>query len=136
MNFFKQTMDVATSEFDPKVLEVFTRYSWPGNIRELRNIIERMLVLHGKDRTIRSEFLPEEFAPAARPDGPDIQTSSRTLESAVSSYERKLIEKALRDANGIRSRAAAALGTTRRILNYRIEKLQIQASPDDQQPMR
>ena len=45
----------------------------------------------------------------------------------MSAFERQLVEKALRDANGVQTRAAKLLGTTRRILRYRMEKLNISA---------
>ncbi|HKL20796.1 MAG TPA: response regulator [Tichowtungia sp.] len=53
-------------------------------------------------------------------------THGRSLKKAVEDYERILIEKALRHTGGIQTRAAEELGTTRRILRYRIDKLQVE----------
>ena len=55
-----------------------------------------------------------------------LETSN--LESAVANYERDLIVNALRDSKGIQTRAARLLGTTRRILRYKMDKLSIRAA--------
>jgi DNA-binding NtrC family response regulator len=108
-------------------------YSWPGNIRELRNLVERMLVLYGREETICLTHLPSEFGgklPAANagPPAPPPAVAGRlTLEQAVSRYERELIEDAVRQTDGVQTRAAELLGTTRRILKYRMQKLGIES---------
>ena len=114
-------------DFSPDALEKLAAYSWPGNIRELRNIIERTLVLHGKQELIRGEHLPEfiQSKPVV-PVHAKLETSN--LESAVANYERDLIVNALRDSKGIQTRAARLLGTTRRILRYKMDKLSIRAA--------
>ncbi len=126
----RRTLGAATEAFAPEALEALTRYAWPGNVRELSNIVERMVVLHRGQAAIRLQDLPEEFqaeagaggvAPGAQPASPE----GRTLEEAVSAFERRLIEQALRETNGVQTRAAEKLGTTRRILRYRMQKLAI-----------
>jgi len=55
-----------------------------------------------------------------------------TIAEAVAAFERSLVEQALREANGVQTRAAELLGTTRRILKYRMDKLRIaDASPGE-----
>ena len=153
LNFFRQSMNVATTDFDPATLDLMSRYPWPGNVRELRNIVERLLVLNGTRACITPDSLPEEFhaggivppppalvasAAAAAPSAPTPASASpaepapavagldgRTLEDAVNTYERELVLNALRQANGVQTRAAELLGTTRRILKYRMDKLNI-----------
>ena len=135
---YRKTMDVKTEAFDDESLHYMCNYRWPGNVRELKNIVERMMVLHGDQKVVRARFLPSEFrdgaepAPAAiiesasGPSLPEIALSeSISLEEAVSQYERHLVEKALEESNGVQTRAAEMLGTTRRILKYRMEKLNI-----------
>jgi DNA-binding NtrC family response regulator len=123
MNYFSERIDVNTRDFDPETMEALCRYPWPGNIRELRNLVERVLVLYGRNPRILLEFLPEEFqvtpSPGRRGNG------QPTLAEAVRGFESRLIEEALRKADGIQTRAAELLGTTRRILKYRMEKLNI-----------
>jgi len=96
-------------------------------VRELRNLVERLLVLHGREPRLRPEHLPRDFhhaqAPAAnllaKPNG-------QSLEDAVNTYERQLVLHALRESHGVQTRAAEILGTTRRILKYRMVKLNIE----------
>ena len=139
LRFFREVIDATTDDFAPPTMELLCAYSWPGNVRELRNVIERMLVLHKESPLILPEFLPQEFHafPSAQPASPD----DGTLEERVNTYERQLIEKALRETSGVQTHAAAKLGTTRRILKYRMEKLRIDpvqrmtdaTEPDDAQ---
>ena len=123
LNVCRRQMDAVTRDFTEETLALFLNYAWPGNVRELRNIIERMLVLHGRDELIRHEYLPEEFGLNLM--GQDANMSDLTLADAVNGFERRIIEKALTEANGVQTVAAEKLGTTRRILKYRMEKLNI-----------
>ncbi len=124
LQYFKQSLNVATRAFSSEAMELLCGYHWPGNVRELRNMVERMLVLHGNADQILPLFLPDELRsviPLVAADKPDLVP----LEQAVNAFERQLVENALREANGIQTRAAELLGTTRRILKYRMEKLGI-----------
>ncbi len=124
-----------TRRVEPEALRRLCAYDWPGNVRELRNVVERVLVLHGRDRELRAAALPEEFqsagpAPVTTPSAPaDALTTPpsvpRTLDDAVAECERRLIADALRQAHGVQTHAAEILGTTRRILKYKMEKLGI-----------
>ena len=125
-DFFKKSLNVTTTGISAEAMEIMCRYEWPGNVRELRNIIERMLVLHGKCPQVLAEHLPDDLTPGNGQDPPS--AAGRTLAEAVSSYERQLITQALTEADGIQTHAARTLGTTRRILKYRMEKLNINAT--------
>ena len=128
LGLFSRNLDSSIEEFAPEALDLLCRYGWPGNIRELRNIIERMVVLHRRERVIRSEHLPDEFREGHAP-GVDIDISG-TLQDAVNAFERQMIQKALVETGGVQTRAAEKLGTTRRILRYRMEKLDINVGND------
>ena len=128
LRHFKSTRRYETRGFHELAMERMNDYDWPGNVRELRNVVERMLVLHGKSPFIREEHLPEEFqARMGRPARLIATTEEISLTDAVNEFERHLVESALEQANGVQTRAAAILGTTRRILKYRMEKLNISA---------
>ena len=126
-------LHAATRGFDAEALRLLSDYAWPGNVRELRNAVERVLVLHGCEPTISASRLPEEFhaepaCRAAAADAPVViaappPAAGLTLGAAVSAYERQLIADALRLAGGVQTRAAESLGTTRRILRYKMEQL-------------
>ncbi len=101
-------------------IDMLNSYHWPGNIRELQNVIERtVLVCDGQ--VIHAHHLP-----------PTLQTAEASgtimnlsLSEAVNAYESDLIKDALKSARGNRARAARLLRTTDRILNYRLRKLRI-----------
>jgi DNA-binding NtrC family response regulator len=137
LDTLRRTLNVQTEAFAPEALYLMNQYRWPGNIRELRNVVERMLVLHGTSRQIGPAFLPEEFHSQSAAGGiaPPPIDSSQPLQDRMNTYERELIHKALTDSNWVQTRAAEHLGTTRRILRYRMEKLDIPAqSPDAPDP--
>jgi two-component system NtrC family response regulator len=94
-------------------------YRWPGNIRELRNVVERCALLAGG--TILPEHLPAEIAEsggaAAGTAGIDGAGTSR-----LADHERTLIVQALNDAGWNQSDAARRLGITRDLLRYRMKK--------------
>jgi DNA-binding NtrC family response regulator len=120
---FRREMDAVTEQFAPRLLDLLNRYNWPGNVRELRNIVERMLVLHGRQALLEPDYLPTEIRGSApAPLGPALP-EGLTLEEAVNDFERKLVSQALQQADGVQTHAAELLGTTRRILRYRMDKL-------------
>jgi DNA-binding NtrC family response regulator len=94
----------------------------PYDIDELRLVVARALHLNelkSKVVGLERELARRPFV--AEPDG-------RPMKKVLEDFERRLIEKALQQADGVQTRAAQVLGTTRRILRYRIEKLRIQPS--------
>lgn len=121
---FRRSAPVLAEDFSRDAMELLVRYPWPGNLRELRNVVERTLVLHGKGPLIHAQHLPPEFAYGADTD----LDEGYTLTEAVNAFERDLVERALRQADGVQTRAAEILGTTRRVLKYRMEKLNISLS--------
>jgi DNA-binding NtrC family response regulator len=126
-------VQAAARGFDEEAMQLLCAYRWSGNVRELRNVVERMLVLHGREPVIRAALLPEEFhAPAPPPadvvaaaSDPSPAPAPAMLKDTVDAFEKQLIEEALRQAGGVQTHAAARLGTTRRILRYKMAKLGI-----------
>jgi Nif-specific regulatory protein len=103
---------IATSAID-----MLMAYHWPGNVRELENCIERA-VLVCEAGVIHAHHLP-----------PTLQTAEvsgtlpeQSLAQAVAAYEKDLIQDALKSARGNRAKAARLLGTTERIIGYKIRK--------------
>lgn len=91
----------------------------PFDIDELRLVVARALHVYELKHQVAG--LERELARrpfVAEPDG-------RPMKEVIDGFERSLIEKALQRADGVQTRAAQVLGTTRRILRYRIEKLKI-----------
>jgi Nif-specific regulatory protein len=101
-------------------IDMLMAYHWPGNARELQNVIERA-VLVCDERVIHAHHLP-----------PTLQTAeasgtvmSVSLDDAIAAYEKDLLQDALKSARGNRARAARLLRTTDRIFNYKVRKLGI-----------
>ena len=112
-----------------EVLKVLLEYNWPGNARQLRNCIERAVVLTDNEE-ITIEALPEEIlsdqrrGPASAKPSEGI-TVSLTLDfrSAKREFERQYVEYSLEQAGGNVTRAAAALGMHRQSLQHKLKEL-------------
>ena len=106
---------------EPDALARLVHYDWPGNIRELRNCIECMVVL-AKGRKLSVADIPENIR-EARPVVPEEKTKELPV-GTFEATERELIEKALAECNGNRTAAAKLLGISRRTLHRRLAEKQ------------
>jgi DNA-binding NtrC family response regulator len=107
--------------FTSDALDALIRYRWPGNLRELRNVMERMVVLSRGERiTLRD--LPSEVKEEGGP-----LKSSPTLRGATSMQEaeKKMIMQALDDHKGNRTKAADQLGISRRTLHRKLNEFDL-----------
>jgi two-component system, NtrC family, response regulator AtoC len=98
--------------------------SWPGNVRQLQNLIERLVVL-GDGPTIEARDVEKELAPRPAPfaDAPSpAPTKSTRLDSARKETEARAIRDALASAAGNRTLAARLLGVSRRALYYKMSE--------------
>jgi Nif-specific regulatory protein len=101
-------------------LDSLLRHPWPGNVRELENAIERAVVVCGQP-VVEEAHLPE----AIRTTGEERPVRKLTLSEAVERLEQELIEAALRESSGNLARASRVLGTTERILRYKVQKYKL-----------
>jgi two-component system, NtrC family, response regulator AtoC len=122
---------ITCKTLSPEVVDFFVSYPWPGNIRELENLIERLTILTPHE-TVMLRDLPTGMRSADQTATlkEDVLSGSRPLSDAVDEFERELIVKALQRTGFNQTKAASLLGTSRRILKYRIEKLKIN-DPDE-----
>ena len=118
------------TEFSTKALARLAAYSWPGNIRELENFIERLLVYYGQEQAILPEHVDALMPTSDRKDdsGSMDDFDGLPLEEATKKVEGYLIRRALDRSGNVQSQAAELLGTTRRILKYKIDQLGINSS--------
>ncbi len=107
--------DKAVGEISKEALELLTRYAYPGNVRELQNIVERAVVM-ARGAVVTCADLPAEVQEAAPAPVAD------TLPAQVEELEKKAIAQALERAGGVQSRAAELLGLTERNLRYKLKK--------------
>lgn len=106
-------------EFDPEAMELLSGLPYPGNIRELKNLVERTILISGKDVICREDVArclrADVSGYGGRPSG----------ETTLARLERDRIAAVLSDCDGNVTRAALALGISRQALYRRIEKMKI-----------
>jgi hydrogenase-4 transcriptional activator len=109
----------------PETLDLFDAFSWPGNVRQLRNEVQRAVAMAAPGGLITPDLLSPVFA------GPDEAPAPRrarnvTLTAAVERLERDMIEGVLQRTAGNVSQSARALGLTRRGLYLKMDRLGIE----------
>jgi len=121
--------DKKITGFAPAALEALERYAWPGNIRELRNTVERSL-LSCSGQIIEVKDLPDAVVESNGPAGADAfsidKLGQKNLDGWLEEVERRAILDALNQCNGVQAHAARKLGISERSLWHRIKKLSIQ----------
>lgn len=124
-----------TPVVSPDALQQLSRYSYPGNVRELENILERAYVLGGE--VILPEHLPEQVrsGTSLHPSGGTIPTEIIVdervqlpvdLDAILNAIERRYLELALKSSGGAKKRAAELLGINFRSFRYRLQKYALQ----------
>ena len=117
-----ERLGIPIEGIDPKVMELLLAYSWPGNIRELENVMERALVLTERD-VISIEDLPDGVRRPA-PAGPtmEVDTDDLSVKRHGARLERHLIQLALDRTGGNKTQAADLLELSPRALRYKIQE--------------
>lgn len=109
----------------PEVMGRFSNYHWPGNIRQLENLLERLVLLSRNDE-VTSADLPENLRDRPSLEGSNIPVETEGM--SLEAVERELIVQALRKFNWNQTRAARHLDISRKTLMYRIAKYGIEKS--------
>ena len=120
-------LGIPEKSFTNEALDLLMQYSWPGNVRELENVIERTMVLSPGVLMMPGD-LPHYLATrngGSHPAQQSVLRGETRLSEAVDQFEQELIRSALVQAQHNQTRAAEILGTTRRILKYKMDKLGI-----------
>jgi two-component system response regulator PilR (NtrC family) len=112
----------------PEAHDWFARYDYPGNVRELENLVERAVTLETGRRLGAENLPPTERRRVSTPVPEELGPEGADLDAAIADLERRMIEAALRRTGGVRKRAAALLGISFRSLRYRLEKLGIEVT--------
>lgn len=107
----------------PRALDMLLEYHWPGNVRQLENVIERAVVLSAEE-TIDTDLLPAEILAPAREAAPTrLPGDGLDLREAVNEYTRALIGASLARCGGVQRRAAQMLRVSPSTLNEMIKRL-------------
>jgi len=126
----QQELGKTVTHLSKQAVDLLLNYDWPGNVRQLENVIERAVVLAGG-----AVILPEHIMPALYPDSSGDPTSvaeeadpyeGKTLREILQQVERDVIARTLRKTNGNKLRTAKRLGMSRRALLYKIEAYNLQ----------
>jgi two-component system response regulator AtoC len=135
LRLFGERMNKHMTSISPEVAEAFRRYRWPGTVRELRNVVERAMILEDGD-TITATYLPRGIVhkhdgfstgPVGVPRGsrPVFQLPPDGI--LLDAVEDSFVRQALARTGGVQTRAAELLGITRDQLRYRLKKIRAEA---------
>jgi two-component system, NtrC family, response regulator AtoC len=133
LDHFNKEFRKSVAGATPQAIEILEHYHWPGNIRELRNIVERAILL-GQGDLLGVSDLPSEIR-EGRGAGSD-ETSERAFTLppggvVLEELERDLVVQALARSGGNQTRAARLLGLNRDQIRYRIEKFGLRRPPGE-----
>ncbi|SMP70242.1 sigma-54 interaction domain-containing protein [Anoxynatronum buryatiense] len=118
-------MDRFVTEISPAAMRCLVEYQWPGNIRELENVIERAFNLVDKEAGITLKQLPTYLVAEQETEAVYAETS---LKEAVEAVERKTISRCLNETMGNKYQTARLLGISRTSLYEKMEKYGIEVS--------
>ncbi|GGH48031.1 sigma-54-dependent transcriptional regulator [Dyadobacter endophyticus] len=118
-----EELDRNVRELSKEVMDVFQKYDWPGNLRELNNVIKR-LVLLSKEEIATLSALPPEMITAMEDQQKPAPGSD--LKALQETHEKEMIEKVLQEVRYNKSKAAKLLNIDRKTLYYKIEKYHIE----------
>nr|WP_295930805.1 sigma-54 dependent transcriptional regulator [uncultured Dyadobacter sp.] len=118
-----QELERNVRELSKEVMDVFQKYDWPGNLRELNNVIKR-LVLLSKEEVATLGALPSEMITAM--EDQQKPAAGSDLKALQETHEKEMIEKVLQEVRYNKSKAAKLLNIDRKTLYYKIEKYHIE----------
>ena len=116
--------------FDRDAENLLLAYAWPGNIRELRNVIERAMVLERGPRISRRSLVLDWASADAEPAVDHAGTLGEGI-VPLEEMEREMVGRAMRAAGDNQTRAAELLGVTRDQLRYRLKKFDLRGAEAD-----
>ena len=130
--------DAPLPQISPEALQLLNNYDFPGNIRELQNVIERALVLGGQ--AVLPEHIPDEIRDfsgrtlSGKGDGDSGSSAAETsirifpidLEAELARLEKDYLSRALAESGGVKKQAAELLGLNFRSFRYRLKKYGLQ----------
>jgi len=127
---YSRELDKPVKGFEPDAVRALQGYRFPGNVRELENLVERAVALaHGE--WVSVDALPQNLFAAVPAAATQIPRDGVQLDTLVEDYERGLLREALHRAGGIKKKAAQLLGISFRSFRYRLEKLGLDDDPSD-----
>lgn len=120
---FMSKYSKASRHMSKEALALLVSYQWKGNIRELENVIERVLLMTDKEEITPSDIPPEiSKFPSGSKGLPDMNKNGIDLDKIVEEVERRYLSEALQIANGVKTEAAKLLNLSFRSFRHRLQK--------------
>jgi len=120
LNKFASQLSYDKCTFTSGAARLLESYRWPGNVRQLRNVVERAIIMAGN-----APIMPEDLALDICAEADAVGVSFSEGVTPLEDIERHSIEQALIRARGVQKDAAKLLGISPRVINYKIKKHQI-----------
>ncbi|HSR11761.1 MAG TPA: helix-turn-helix domain-containing protein, partial [Thermodesulfobacteriota bacterium] len=133
LDHFNRSKKKRIRAINDDALELLMNYDWPGNVREMENTIERVVILVDHD-VIAAEDLPEKFHALPQSDSPQVMQIPEegiSLDSAVNEFEKNLILQALVKTGWVKNKAARLLNLNRTTLIEKIKRQNLQRPTDN-----
>ena len=134
---YNEKLNKTVSSISTEAINILKKYDYPGNVRELENIIERTVALVGG-----TSILPESLPPFVKTiggsrkivssEGIEITEEGIDLDKVIGQIEKELIIKSIHASGGVKKRAAKLLGITFRSMRYRAEKYNLGSISDEE----
>ena len=119
-----------------EAMDLLKKYDYPGNVRELENIIERTVALEGGATVLPESLPPFVNTPTGRKmassEGIEITDEGLDIDKVMGQIEKELLIKAIHTGGGVKKKAAKLLGITFRSMRYRVEKYNLGSITDDE----
>jgi two-component system, NtrC family, response regulator HydG len=129
LNHFRESANLelgrSIKNFDQEVMELFEKYDWPGNLRELKNVVKRSVLLSTGD-TIKLDTIPTEMIENVRQVTHATKETVYDLKALQETQEREMIIKTLKEVRYNKSKAARILNIDRKTLYLKMEKYGIE----------
>ncbi len=123
---YAEAHNTVKKEVDEEVIKLFEAYDWPGNVREFKNQVERLIILSGSNNKIEAKLLPAQMQGDSISVKHERRISGRkTLKDTLKTVERNATEVELKKAKWNKTIASRKLGISRASLNNKIESYNI-----------
>ena len=108
-------------ELSEEVLDVFRKYPWPGNIRQLKNVLIHMAIFSGDEKTLTKRHIPKEVLFDHATFTPKLAHTTVCIQNILETIEKKLVKEALEQTDWVIVKAAKLLGTHRNSINNKLK---------------